>query len=312
MTPQYSKPPLSYADQLNLLKSRGLSIEDDAKALHLLEHIGYYRLSGYWYSLLALPKASHQFKLQASFNTAFRLYCFDRELRQLVLGEIEKIEVAVKAQMINVLSHQFGPIWYADQRKFNNHKDNHTATLRKLLEDYHQSREDFVIAFRNKYSDPLPPSWIIMEVAPFGRVSSLYKDLRGGRSKRAIADHFGLDDSTMASWLHCLVYLRNICAHHSRFWNREFSIAPRIPRKPGNAWLIDTAAQTAHARLQNNRAYFVLSMILYLLQTVNPKNTFVRKFRRLLEKYPNIDIKAMGFPTEWARELLWDQHLDCN
>lgn len=137
MTPRYSKPPLSYAEQLNLLKNRGLSLEDDAMALHLLEHIGYYRLSGYWYSLLGFPKASHQFKAHASFNTAFKLYCFDRELRQLVLGEIEKIEVAVKAQMIHVLSHAFGAMWYADQTKFSNHKDNHTNTLRRLLDDYH-------------------------------------------------------------------------------------------------------------------------------------------------------------------------------
>jgi abortive infection bacteriophage resistance protein len=265
----------------------------------LLEHIGYYRLSRYWYSLLTSPKASHQFKEHASFNTAFKLYCFDRELRQFVLGEIEKIEVAVKAQMIHVLSHAHGPIWYFDQNKFNIHKDNHTTTLRKLLEDYHQSREDFVMAFRNNYSDPYPPSWIIMDVASFGRVSSLYKDLRGGRSKRAIADHFGLDDSTMASWLHCLVYLRNICAYQSRFLNREFGIALQIPHKPGKAWLVYTAGQMSRSRLQNNRAYVVLSIILYFLQTVNPKNTFVRKFRRLLEKYPNIDIKAMGFQPDW-------------
>ena len=107
MPPQYSKPPLSYLDQLKLLKSRGLCVENDAKALHLLEHIGYYRLSGYWYSLLTQPKADHKFKEHASLNTAFKLYCFDRELRQLVLGEIEKIEVAVKSQMIHVLSHAF-------------------------------------------------------------------------------------------------------------------------------------------------------------------------------------------------------------
>jgi abortive infection bacteriophage resistance protein len=59
-------------------------------------------------------------------------------------------------------------------------------------------------------------------------------------------------------------------------------------------------------------AYFVLSMILYFLQTVNPKNTFVLKFRRLLEKYPNIDIKATGFLPDWEQEPLWRQNLDRN
>ncbi len=305
MPTQYNKPPLSYTDLLNLLKSRGLNIEDDAKALHLLEHIGYYRLSGYWYSLLMTPKAAHQFKPEASFNNAFKLYCFDRELRQLVLGEIEKIEVAVKSQMIHVLSHAFGATWYTDPSRFNNHRNNHTNTLNKLLEDYRQSREDFVTAFRANYTDLYPPCWIIMEVAPFGRISSLYRDLRGGRSKRAIADHFGLDDSTMASWLHCVVYLRNICAHHSRFWNREFGITPQIPQRPGKPWLSNTSTAFTSQHLPNNRAYVVLSMILYLLQTVNPSNTFNLKFRNLLQKYPNIDINAMGFPLTWQDESLW-------
>ncbi|MCK4840727.1 MAG: Abi family protein, partial [Methylococcales bacterium] len=31
------------------LKDRGLIVTDVAKALHYLERIGYYRLSGYWY-----------------------------------------------------------------------------------------------------------------------------------------------------------------------------------------------------------------------------------------------------------------------
>lgn len=306
MPTQYNKLPLSYIDLLNLLKSRGLAVEDEAKALHLLEHIGYYRLSGYWYSLLQAPKAAHQFKADASFNNAFRLYCFDRELRQLVLSEIEKIEIAVKSQMIHVLSHAFGATWYTDPSKFNNHKNKHTNTLARLLDDYNQSREDFVLAFKATYSDPYPPCWIIMEVASFGRISSLYRDLKGGRSKRAIAGHFGLDDTTMVSWLHCFVYLRNICAHHSRFWNREFGITPRIPQSPGKTWLNDhsSTAVSSH-RLPNNRTYFVLSMILYLLQTVNPRHTFKQKLQTLLDKYPNIDIKAMGFPLDWEEEPLW-------
>lgn len=53
-------------------------------------------------------------------------------------------------------------------------------------------------------------------------------------------------------------------------------------------------------------------MILYFLQTVNPRNTFSHKFRRLLVKYPNVDIKAMGFPPDWEREPLWSWNLEKN
>jgi hypothetical protein len=46
-------------------------------------------------------------------------------------------------------------------------------------------------------------------------------------------------------------------------------------------------------------------MIKYLLITVNPGNTFTLKITDLLEKYPNIDILAMGFPADWRGEELW-------
>lgn len=132
MPSQYTKPSLSCIDQLSLLKQSGLIIDDDKKALHLLEHIGSYRLSGYWYILLDTPKAEHRFKPQSTFNAAFRMYCFDRELRQLVLGEIEKIEVAVKSQISHVYSAEFGAQWYANPALFNNKKNRHTDTIKVI------------------------------------------------------------------------------------------------------------------------------------------------------------------------------------
>lgn len=80
-----------------------------------------------------------------------KLYCFDQELRQLVLGEIEKSEVAVRAQMINTLSQAFGPTWYADTQRFTNHRYGHDRTLQKLLDDSGDCivRTDFLLV--NKY-----------------------------------------------------------------------------------------------------------------------------------------------------------------
>lgn len=309
MAVPYNKRALDHEEQLLLLKERGLGVEDERKALHLLRHISYYRLSGYWYPLLQEPKCEHYFKDNATFSTAFRLYCFDRELRQLVLGEIEKIEVAVRAQMINTLSLAFGPLWYTDSARFNNHKFRHDKIIQKLEDDFVNSQEEFILAFRKKYSDPYPPCWMIMEIASFGQISTLYSDMRGGKSKRIIAKHFGLDDTTFASWLHCIVYLRNLCAHHSRFWNREFGVSPQIPNRPLKSWLSEDtikAIRGANSGKSNNRAFYMLSILLYFLQTVNPKSTFRQKFCSLTSKYQNIDLAAMGFPATLDSETLWN------
>jgi abortive infection bacteriophage resistance protein len=99
----YVKPALSLTDQLTQLKKRGLKVEDEGRALHLLESISYYRLSGYWYPMLEMPKENHVFKPNSSFDSAFKIYCFDKELRKIILTEIEKIEIAVRSKMIYIL-----------------------------------------------------------------------------------------------------------------------------------------------------------------------------------------------------------------
>lgn len=292
----YRKPALSYAQQLQQLKDRGLAVENDAKALHLLENVSYYRLSGYWYPLLA-DKQNHTFKQGATFDTAFNLYCFDRKLRQMVLAELEKIEIAVRAKMIYILSHKHGAFWFQNPLLFSSTYA-HSNSLSKMTEEFSRSDEEFIVCFKQKYSDPLPPSWIITEITSFGVLSKLYKNLKPGREKREIAHFFGLADSVFETWLHSIVYLRNVCAHHTRLWNRAMSIRPQIPRTPRNQWLNNTV-------VANNRTYFILSMIGYLLQTVNPKNSFQQRFHNLLSAYPNVDVKAMGFPLDWEKEPLW-------
>lgn len=105
----------------------------------------------------------------------------------------------------------------------------------------------------------------------------------------------------MENWLLLITYSRNICAHHSRFWNRELSLKSRkiTTELPFN-W-IDTNG------VARNKSYFYISVIKYLLDRVNPNNNFKENLEELLIKYDNIDyIKSMGFPTDWKNEPLWE------
>lgn len=292
----YTKPPLSYQQQIEQLRGRGLIIGNEPKALHLLENISYYRLSGYWFPLLS-DKTSHQFKPNSTIETAFNLYCFDRELRQLVLAETEKIEVAIRAKLSYVFSHANGPFWFQNANNFTN-PVKHATSFTKIGEEFERSDEEFIHAFKAKYNNPIPPSWMTLEITSFGTLSILYKNLKPTHQKREIAHYFGLSDKVFETWIHSIVYLRNVCAHHTRLWNRAMSIQPQIPRSPRKQWL-------NNVQVANNRTYFILSMVAYLLQTINPNNRFTYKFKALLEKYPNVDTKALGFPKHWLDEPLW-------
>ncbi len=246
---------------------------------------------------MLIDKSNHIFKPNSTFQNSFDLYCFDRKLRVLILRELEKIEVSIRAKMIYILSHEYGAFWYQDPSLFKNHI-NHSKILGSLEEEYKRSDAEFIAAFENKYSEPLPPSWMMLEITSFGTLSFLFRNLKPGRTKRKIAKHFGLNDRTFSSWMHSIVYLRNVCAHHSRLWNRAMSIQPIIPLSASKTWLSDTS-------ISNKRAYYVLSVILYLMQTINSNHSIVSRFKQLLVDYPNVDVSAMGFPADWENEPLW-------
>lgn len=304
----YNKPALTYAAQLQQLKNRGLQVANDARALHLLENISYYRLSGYWYPMLALPKAAHVFKANSTFENAFHLYCFDRKFRQLVMSELEKIEVAIRAKMIYLLSHAYGPFWYQSVGLFRD-PVRHATSIGKLTDEESRSDEEFMNAFRSKYSDPLPPSWMMFEISSFGALSNMYTNLNPGRTKRSVANYFGLDDGTFSSWIHSFTYIRNICAHHSRLWNRTLSISPQVPRAPIHSFLNNLHLPNpipGSPPIQNNKSsYYLCSMIIYFLNTINPNHQFKVRLSALFAQYPMVDRFAMGFPGNWNAEPLW-------
>jgi abortive infection bacteriophage resistance protein len=304
----YTKPALDYSAQLKQLKDRGLIIENDAKALHLLEHLSYYRLSGYWYPMLSFPKTSHNFKPNSTFTNAFKMYCFDRELKSLIMTEIEKIEVAVRAKMIHIMSMRQGPFWYLNSALFID-RSKLATSLNNLRREFTRSDETFIKTFKGKYLDPLPPSWMILEVTSFGTLSNLYSNLQPGLDKRDIANYFGVDDSTFQSWLHSFTYVRNVCAHHSRLWNKQMSISPQVPLTPTYPFISITTVPNRISgqppMLNNNKVYFLLCILIYLLNTINPNHTFKQKLYILLKKYPMIHLPAMGFPQGWENEEIW-------
>ena len=100
---KYHKPPLTIKDQIKQLKSRGLVIADESIAEEFLTRVSYYRFSAYLLPF-QLKDGTHTFKPNSTFEKAFNTYLFDRELRHIVFNAIEKIEIAIRARLINIFS----------------------------------------------------------------------------------------------------------------------------------------------------------------------------------------------------------------
>lgn len=293
----FKKQYTGSSELVKLLQSRGLTVSNVPKAESYLENIGYYRLSAYMHPLLRMPKEEHQFKSGATFSQIMMLYRFDKKLRLLIFNEIEKIEVAVRSAIINTTCNITGdPFWMIDSRNFKDPgKFRHTMDL--INTELNRSREDFIVHFKERYSDVYPPAWILAEVLPFGVITNIFSNIKDARIKKSIARKFGLHVAPFESWLTIITLTRNSCCHHARVWNKKNTIRPMVPKRVVGNW-ISLPSDTL-------KVYFDLCIIKYFLNIISPENDMVDKIHSLLADYPEIDIEAMGFPPEWANEPLW-------
>lgn len=292
-TKKYSEPSVLVA----LLKNRGLSIYHEAKAQQYLKRIGYYRLSAYFYPLLSMPKEAHQFKAGSTFLQALDMYRFDRQLRLLIFNQIEKIEIAVRSAMVNVMSKETGdpfwitnPVHFANAAKFN-------SSMQKIQQEYSKSREDFIEHFRNTYNDPFPPSWMLAEILPIGVLTRIFENIKINQYRKKIAKEFDLNIPVFTSWMTIITVTRNNCCHHARIWNRVFTLRALLLSHYTRPWISST--------VQQGRIFYTLCIIKYLMDAIVPSNDMTSKLRWLFIQYPNIDLRAMGFPQNWEMEPIW-------
>ena len=251
------------------------------------------------YPLLQMPKELHRYKPHSSFSQVMMLYRFDKKLRLLIFNEIEKIEVAVRSAIVNIGSEMTGnPFWMTDSSNFIDTQKFH-RTMDLIDAELHHSREDFIVHFKQTYSDAYPPAWILAEVLPFGVITNIFSNLKTARIKKSIARRFGLQVAPFESWLTIVTLTRNSCCHHARVWNKQNTIRPMIPNHMIGNWItLPTDAL---------RIYFNLCIIKYFLNIISPSNDMKAKLDTLLVSYPDIDTAAMGFPRDWEREPLWQQ-----
>ena len=294
----YTKRCTLPQDLLTLLKSRGLSIPDGKKAAGYLSSIGYYRLSAYCYPLLKDPKEAHQYKAGATFDLVMNMYRFDRKLRVLLFNEIEKIEVAMRSALNNCVTNAFNDVFWTTNVQYFNSSEGFAKTLSMIQSELGRTKEDFIHHFKNKYANPFPPVWMITEIIPLGVLCSIYNNIKSTGIKKKAANLFRLPFQVFASWILALANLRNVCCHHNRVWNKDHLVVPADLKSPAFAWIDSSTTDM-------KRVYYRICIIKYLLFTVSPNNTFTQKLVSLLDEFPTVDIRAMGFPPNWRTAPLW-------
>ena len=296
---QYSKPTLSIAEQISRLSYRGLTITDISFAENKLQHISYYRLRAYTYPFQDNANPDHPFIHSVSFEKIISFYEFDRDLRLLVFDAIERIEVALRSLIVYHFALTYGSHWYENASLYRNniHFINDIAALDK---EVNRSDEAFIKHYKNKYTNPVrPPAWMSLEVVTFTTLSKFYQNLNLTPEKKAVARHCGLHPFVLENWMHVISDIRNICAHHSRLYNRSLTQSVLLPTHTyKNLWITNTTIDT-------QKMYAVFCSLTYLLDRFIPAHDFRNKVCALYSVYPMIVPGLLNFPHNWRTEKFW-------
>jgi len=292
----YKKPFLSYDEQVKLLHSRGLMIKNPEKSALVLKQTNYYRFSAY---ALPFQKTKDQFNPGTSFEVIVKLYEMDRFLRINLISWLEKLEIALRAFIGYFIAETYGPFGYAESKTFSP-GFRHSEWMDNLNKEKYRSAETFIKHFTRKYTEsPCLPIWMATEIMSMGSLSFLVKGLRK-KDQKILAGKILLPVPVFSSWMHSLTYIRNLCAHHSRIWNRELAIKPVVPED--DSWIF--------LKGRNDRIFAIFSVITYYaLQfklSLNIKNTLTR-IKEEYSAFPFDVFRKMGFPEKYNRLWLWEE-----
>ncbi len=312
----YIKKPLSIKTQIAKLKGRGLIIDDENLASKYLLNISYYRLRAYTYPFQnnADTDADHKFiQENIHFKDIIDLYCFDRRLRSLIFNAIEKIEIAIRTKIVQIYGEATGNShWFEEKNLFKNEVYgfngkkifSYNALSSDILREVHRSNEDFIKHYKSKYFDPeIPPAWMTLEVVSLGTLSHLYELLKKDDNKKAVAKQFGLNKiDILENWMHALSNLRNCCAHHSRIWNRRFTVRVTFPTNTDYLFLDRDTIN----KIRQNKLFAYLCCIKYILDIISPDNDFYKNLKILIQNGGKLlSLKEMGFPDNWNYLDIW-------
>lgn len=276
------KKPTTYSEQIEKIEARGCIIYDKERCCEILSSVGYYRFSAYF---LPSKKQDGRYEDGTTFEHVYRLYEFDRKLRNILFAIIEDIEIYMRSKLSYFHAHKYGALGYLNPANFGKKHDGKAFADIISDEIKHNSEVQFVKHHINQYEGQFP-LWVAMELFTFGMLSKFYGDMKTSDKKEL----FGVKYESVSSWLRCCTDLRNICAHYGRLYYRKFTAIPK----------------NLNLDAENERSLWGVVLTVKELNSSNEKwnAEVVLKLAALFEEYrDDIDLRHISFPDNWETIL---------
>jgi abortive infection bacteriophage resistance protein len=215
------KPSLSWDEQVALMVSRGLAVDDEAACARFLAATNYYRFSGY---ARYFQKAPHlgddDFRPGTTLDEIRAVYDADEALRTALVRPLARVELMLRSHVARVIADEHGAYGGYLEEGFYTDVGDRESTVESCLRDIERSKDRHILRYREFGVDRADysrlPVWSAVEAWSFGTLSKAIERGASGDLADAVATSTGIAKAGFAYRVRALVYLRNRCAHHSR------------------------------------------------------------------------------------------------
>ena len=203
-------------EQINILKNKGLIIEDEHLAKEILLRENYFFISGYR-SLFMKSLVDKKFVVGSSFRELYAMFNFDRQVRNILFKNLLIVENNIKSIISYYLSKTYGikESDYLNPANFNRAPEKSRQVndlIKKMKRQIHSNTNSHTATAHYNINYGYIPLWIAVKVLSFGIVSELYSILKPCDQKE-IAEFFSAEASDLVTYLPVLSNYRNLCAH---------------------------------------------------------------------------------------------------
>lgn len=203
-------------EQVEILKRKGLIIEDEEETKEILLRENYFFINGY--RLLLMNSYSDKtFVKGSTFKELYALFLFDRSMRNIIF----KYLLIIENQLKSITSYQLSKKYGYQEKDYLNPK-NFTEDRSKVrrVKDLIEKMKRQVRINGTKHNATLHyiknygyvPMWVLVKVLSFGIVCELYSVLKK-EDQIEIASVFNVSTEYLEDFLPILANYRNLCAH---------------------------------------------------------------------------------------------------
>lgn len=298
-------------EQIKLLKSRQLKIENINSALKILENNNYYYLiNGYKNLFIDFSSNTEKYIDGTTIEEIYDLYEFDRKIRIIFLEYILLIERKIDTYIAYEFSKEHGYKDYLIPDNFDYNKKN-KKIVDKLLKDInleisHQYKNSnkMIKHYIDTYN--YIPLWVLIRILSFGKVSKFYSIMKQ-KEKNKISKKFNIKSEILKIYLTNLGEIRNICAHDEKLYD----VSLRFKISSNNYHSILKIEKLKGNYKSGVQDLFSVVLILKVMLDKEQFNQFyksiIKNIQELKKKINNIEfIKVsdkMGFPENYKKLL---------